>query len=111
MELLYLLATIAVGFMAPPIYRAGVANIEAWGERDSFWQVLVLLLAGLLLLITTLAWLYLVFVTLGSWFTSLDASRPKPPFIMLWVIGLFIYGFGINFVGSLHVLARRQYEK
>lgn len=111
MGLLFLLATIAVVFMAPPIPRAGVRNLLAWRARDSSWQIIVLSLASLLLMITALAWLYLVVVTLGSWFTSLDASRPKPAFILPWVIGLFIYGFGINFVGSLHALAMREYEE
>ena len=85
--------------------------MKAWKARDSSWQAAVLLIASLLLVITTLAWLYLGFVTLGSWFTSLDASRPKPPFILLWVIGFFVYGLGIKFVNSLHSLEMRDYEK
>lgn len=110
MSLLYALATIAVVFMASPIYKAGVRNVVAWKTRDSLWQAAVLSLASFLLMAATLTWLYLLFVTLGSWFTSLDASRPKPPFIMLWLIGLFVYGFAINFVGSLHALSMRDYE-
>jgi hypothetical protein len=39
------------------------------------------------------------------------ALRPKQPFIALWMIGMFIYGLGTNFVGSLHNLATREYEK
>ena len=97
--------------MAPPLYRAAVRNGRAWKARDKTWQSVVLAIASLLLLITTLAWLYLGFVTLGSWFTSLNAARPKPPFILLWMIGFFVYGFGISFVGSLHSLATREYEK
>ena len=107
MVLLYILATIAVVTMARPLYR----NVQAWQARDAFWQTLILLLSSSLLCLVALTWLYLMFVTLGSWYTSLDASRPKPPFILLWLIGLFVYGFGINFVGSLHSLAMRDYRK
>lgn len=111
MVLLYVLATIAVVFMAPPMYKAGIRHITAWRSRNTFWQTLVLLVASLLLIATALAWAYLVFVTLGSWYTSLNASRPKPAFILFWMIGAFVYGFGINFVNSLHSLALREYEK
>ena len=111
MVLLYILATIAVATMARPLYLAAVRNVQAWQARDAFWQTLILLLSSSLLCLVALTWLYLGFVTLGSWYTSLDASRPKPPFILLWLIGLFVYGFGINFVGSLHSLAMRDYRK
>tara|TARA_B110000483_G_C17992989_1_gene464254 strand:- start:413 stop:763 length:351 start_codon:yes stop_codon:yes gene_type:complete len=111
MGIFYALAAIATAFMAPPVYKAGVRNIAAWKLKDTSWQALVLSAASLLLIATALAWVYLVFITLGSWYASFDASSPKPAFILLWLIGAFVYGFGINFSDSLNSLALREYEK
>lgn len=111
LNLLLLLAAIATALMLPPIYRAGIRHVGAWLQRDSYWQAIVLSLATILLIVASIAWLYLVFVTLSSWLTSLSPSRPKPDFLVMWFIGAFVYGFGMSFVGSLHSLALREYKK
>lgn len=57
--------------------------------------------AAVLIALSSLAWLLLLLVTISSWLESLGPG-PKPHFLVMWVIMLFVYG-GLR---SLRALVR-----
>lgn len=48
-------------------------------------------IAALLIALSSLLWLVLLFVTVSSWIESMGPG-PKPYFLVMWVIVLFVYG-------------------
>ena len=78
----FLLIDLAIGY---PLIKEWKQLLHA-KNKSTRWYI-----AGVLILLSTLVWLLLFLVTVSSWIKSLGPG-PKPYFLVMWVIVVFVYG-------------------
>ena len=64
-------------------------------DRNFRWVSAVIVLT-----LCTLTWLFVMYWTVSCWVQSLSPSSPKPHFLIIWVISMFVLGL----VASLRML-------
>ena len=70
----------------------GVPLLKDWKRLlNSSVKTTTWYIAALLIGLSSLLWMVLLFVTVSSWIESMGPG-PKPYFLVMWVIVLFIYG-------------------
>lgn len=92
MILMYGIAASILFILAIPIYRQAHANISSLKKASSITEKFMSVLAIVTYLGAVLCWIFLVYFTFSSWQISIDPTKPKPFFLIIYILGLFSLG-------------------
>ena len=91
-----------------PLYFSWKSHSTAWYSASRFWHYFFLIDAVLFLVVAMGIWIFIVMISYDSWRVSMDLSRPKPTFLVLWTLAVFGYGLALGVAQPLNAFVRNR---
>lgn len=96
MNILYIISLLIVLILFYPLQKQVKAQYKEWQSKTDISSRFVSVLSFTSTAFAIVFWLFLIYWTLSSWFISLDPTKPKPFFLIMYVLGLFSFGIFIG---------------
>jgi hypothetical protein len=92
MNIVYIISVLILLIVIFYIQKQAKAVLRDWCESSSTSSKFISVLAITTCSFAIIFWFFLIYWTISSWQISLDPSRPKPYFLITYVLGLFSVG-------------------
>jgi hypothetical protein len=96
MTIMYVIASIILLIALYSIYKHARLVLGVWSEVTGVSSKIMSALALITCACAIVCWLFLIYCTYSSWQIYLDPSRPKPFFLVIYVLGLFVVGISMS---------------
>ena len=104
--LYYLIFAVIDAILLIPLFLVWRSNALAWRAISPGWRYFPATGASLVTMIATAVWAFMAWYAHDAWEVAMDASRPKPPFEVIWCVALFAFGIALSVAGPLNSIAR-----
>lgn len=97
MNIIYIIAILILLAILFALYKQVKYLLTHNIELTNISSKLVHVLAWITISFAVLFWLLLLYWTISSWLIHIDPTKPKPHFIIVYVLGLFSTGVLMSF--------------
>lgn len=96
MNIIYVIAVLILLGILFSLYKQ-TQWLLSYKKLNNISSKFIHILAWITAIFAALFWLFLVYWTISSWLIHIDPSKPKPHFIIVYVLGLFSTGVLMSF--------------
>jgi hypothetical protein len=96
MNIIYIISLIILIVIFYPLQKHARYLFSNWRIATDTSSKFVCILALATSAFALLLWVFLIYWTLSSWLISLEPTKPKPYFLIMYVLGLFSLGISMG---------------
>ena len=109
MNIVYIISIIILMIILFIIYKYTEFILKNWDEATSSSSKILFMIGIITFACVVVCWVFLIYWTIDCWYISNYTSRPKPHFLVMYILGLFV--LGITMALSQLFLGLSQFKK
>jgi len=96
MNIIYIISLIILLVVLVVIYNYAKFVLTCWHEAKSPTSKVLSILGIITFTVVVICWLFLTYWTIDCWYVSNFTTRPKPHFLVMYVLGFFMLGISMG---------------
>lgn len=93
------------------VYHNCVRPFSNLNFQAGVLSIVLSYLTAAMMLMSIILWLFMCYYTASAWYISLDSSRPKPLFLIVWLLNVVLLQIGVHASRVLGRLSMRWSSK